>query len=185
MKIYVVRHGQTDWNFEGRIQGKTDIELNERGIEQANKVKELIKNCDINLIVSSPMKRAKRTAEIINEITKCDIIFDKALEERGYGIFEGEIREKLTDEIINSDFHIINNYYLNKDYKEIETIKSLCDRVWELLDNLKKNYNNKNILLVTHGGTTTAINGYFKGINEDGLIENPGLENCEIKVYEM
>ena len=66
MKIYVVRHGQTNWNVKGKIQGKSDIELNEKGIEQAKELKELIKNYDINLIISSPLKRAKQTAEIIN-----------------------------------------------------------------------------------------------------------------------
>lgn len=70
MKFYVVRHGQTDWNAEGRIQGKTDIELNETGIEQARQLKELIKDYNIDLIISSPLKRTRKTAEIINETVK-------------------------------------------------------------------------------------------------------------------
>ena len=156
MKFYVVRHGQTDWNAKGRIQGKTDIELNEIGIEQARQLKALIKDYNIDLIISSPLKRAR--------------------------IFEGMIRKEINDELINSD--ILNNYYINKEYKEIETIQSLCSRVWKLLDNLKPKYKDNNILLVTHGGTIRAINGYFNGINEKGIIDNPGLKNCEIKFYE-
>ena len=195
MKFYVVRHGQTDWNAKGRIQGKTDIELNEIGIEQARQLKALIKDYNIDLIISSPLKRARKTAEIINETVKCNIIFEDSLKERGYGIFEGMIRKEINDELlidvvskeindelINSD--ILNNYYINKEYKEIETIQSLCSRVWKLLDNLKPKYKDNNILLVTHGGTIRAINGYFNGINEKGIIDNPGLKNCEIKFYE-
>ena len=134
MKFYVVRHGQTDWNAKGRIQGKTDIELNEIGIEQAKKLKELIKDYNIDLIISSPLKRARKTAEVINEAVKCNIIFEESLKERGYGIFEGMIRKEINDELINSD--ILNNYQINKEYKEIETIQSLCNRVWKLLSEI-------------------------------------------------
>ncbi len=68
MKLFVVRHGETDWNVERRLQGQTDIELNENGIRQANKLKQDLndKDCNIDLIISSPLKRAKKTAEIIS-----------------------------------------------------------------------------------------------------------------------
>ena len=183
MKIYVVRHGQTKWNLEGRIQGKTDIELNEKGREQAKTIRDLIAKYDIDLIISSPLKRAKETAEIINSKLKCPIIFDKALEERGYGEFEGEVRKLIEDEIVNSQ--MLHNYNLNLDYKGIEPIKDLCNRVWGLLDSIKEKYKNKNILLISHGGVIRAINGYFEGVDEDGVIENPQLSNCEIKIYEI
>ena len=183
MKIYVVRHGQTKWNLEGRIQGKTNIELNEKGREQAKTIRDLIAKYDIDLIISSPLKRAKETAEIINSKLKCPIIFDKALEERGFGIFEGKIRKEIQDEVLNS--HVLDNYYLNTKYGEVEPIKETCERVWGLLNKLKENYQDKNILLVTHGGTIRVINGYFEGINCDGIIENPGLNNCEIREYEL
>lgn len=184
MKFYVIRHGQTNWNIEGKIQGNTDIELNETGIKQANAVKETIKKYDIDLIVSSPLKRARKTAEIINETVKCDIIFSENLKERCYGEFEGKIRKDISiDEIMQSEQ--LNNYYANIQYKGIETIQDLCDRVWNLIDNLKNEYKNKNILLVSHGGTIRAINAYFKGINEDGTVDNPGVKNCEIKEYKL
>lgn len=182
MKFYIVRHGQTNWNVEGKIQGKTDIELNENGIEQAKKLKEIIKDYNIDLIISSPLKRARKTAEIINEAVKSNIIFDDSLEERGYGLFEGMVRKEINAELVNSG--ILHNYYINKEYKEIETIQCLCSRVWNLLDSLKQNCKESNILLVTHGGVIRAINGYFNGINENGVVDNPGLKNCEIKVFE-
>ena len=183
MKIYVIRHGQTNWNVEGRIQGKTDIELNTEGTKQALKIKSIIKDYNIDLIISSPLKRARKTAEIINEALNCPIIFDKSLEERGYGIFEGQVRKLIKDDIINSN--LLNNYNINLKYKEIEPLYDLCDRVWNLLDNIKRQYNGKNILLVSHGGTIRAINGYFEGMDNDGLIRNPNLSNCQIKIYEM
>ena len=79
MKIYVTRHGQTDWNLEGKTQGRVDIELNEVGIKQAKQTKEKLKNIDIDLIICSPLKRAKKTAEIINEGRNIPIIYDEEI----------------------------------------------------------------------------------------------------------
>lgn len=67
----------------------------------------------------------------------------------------------------------------------IEPIQDLCSRVWSLIDDLRKDYTDRNILLVTHGGTIRAIDGYFYGVDENGIIQNPGLKNCEIKEYEI
>lgn len=183
MKFYIIRHGQTNWNKEGRIQGKTDIELNEEGIKQAKEARKILENYNIDLIVASPLKRARKTAEIINETKNVPIMFDKALEERGLGEFEGKIREEIYDETLDSE--ILANYSVNKEYKGVETIRSLCDRVWGLIEELKKDYTEKNILLVTHGGVTRAINGYFNGTNENGILEDLYLHNCEIRTFEI
>lgn len=183
MKFYIIRHGQTNWNKEGRIQGKTDIELNEEGIKQAQEAKRILKDYPIDMIVSSTLKRARKTAEIINETKQEPIIFDNGIEERGFGDFEGKVRKEIHDEIL--DLEILDNYNLNKEYKGVETIRNLCDRVWGLLDELKREYKDKNILLVTHGGVIRAINGYFNGANEDGILKNLYLQNCEIKTFEI
>ena len=183
MKFYIIRHGQTNWNKEGRIQGKTDIELNEEGIKQAQEAKRILKDYPIDMIVSSTLKRARKTAEIINETKQVPIIFDNGIEERGFGDFEGKVRKEIHDEIL--DLEILDNYNLNKEYKGVETIRSLCDRVWRLIDELKEEYTEKNILFVTHGGVTRAINGYFNGANEDGILKDLYLQNCEIKTFEI
>lgn len=182
MKFYIIRHGQTNWNKEGRIQGKTDIELNEKGIEQAKEARKILENYPIDMIVASPLKRARKTAEIINEAKNVPIIFKEELEERGFGDFEGKIRKEIHDEILDSE--ILANYGLNKEYKGVETIRSLCNRVWKLIDELKEDYAEKNILFVTHGGVTRAINGYFNGPNEEGILKDLNLNNCEIRTFE-
>lgn len=183
MKFYIIRHGQTNWNKEGRIQGKTDIELNEEGIKQAEEAKRILKDYPIDMIVSSTLKRARKTAEIINEAKNVPIIFKEALEERGFGEFEGKTQQEFQDEIWNSE--ILANYNLNKEYRGVETIQDLCNRVWNLIDELKDGYKDKNILLVTHGGVTRAINGYFNGPNEEGILEDLNLHNCEIRTFEI
>ena len=107
----------------------------------------------------------------------------EALEERCFGEFEGKTREEIQDENWYSE--ILDNYKLNKQYKGVETIQDLCNRVWNLIDELKENYTDKNILLVTHGGVTRAISGYFDGANENGILEDLKLQNCGIKMYEI
>ena len=86
MKIYVTRHGQTEWNVLKKVQGKADISLNEKGIEQAIQTKKELDNEKIDLIICSPLKRAKETAQIINENRNIPIIFDDRISERDFGV---------------------------------------------------------------------------------------------------
>ena len=98
--IYFVRHGQTEWNKIGRMQGRIDIELNSEGKEQANIVKEKLKGVKFDKVFSSPLKRAKETAQII---CNQEIIFDDRLKER----FNGELEGKTKNEIEHfPDFNI-------------------------------------------------------------------------------
>ena len=86
MNLYVIRHGNTDWNLESRMQGQTNIKLNEIGIEQANKVRKIIEEKNIDLIISSPLDRAKQTAEIINQNMNKPIEYNDKIMERKFGI---------------------------------------------------------------------------------------------------
>lgn len=89
MKLYVMRHGQTDWNILEKVQGCTDVELNENGIKQAQDTKQKIEQYDIDLILCSPLKRTRKTAEIINQDTKIPVIYEEKLLERNFGKIEG------------------------------------------------------------------------------------------------
>ena len=175
MKIYVTRHGQTDWNVQGKTQGRTDIELNEVGIKQAKQTKEELKKVDIDLIICSPLKRAKQTAEIINEGRNIQIIFDNQIIERNFGEFEGK----------KIKFDEFWDYNAHPRYQRAETIQEIISRISNFLDKIKKEYKDKNVLLVTHGGVSIAINCYFKGIPEDGKLINYCLHNCEVQEFEI
>ena len=183
MKLYVIRHGQTDWNVAGKCQGRTDIELNSTGIEQAKKAKTQLKDYKIDLIICSPLKRARKTAEIINEAIDCKIISDERIIERNCGNIEGTTKEEWPS-IVNEDIDIINNYNLNWNKLKVEPIQNVCKRVWNLLDEIQEKYKDKNILLVTHGGTCRAINAYFNGISEEGIVVSAKIKNCEIREYQ-
>lgn len=89
--FYFVRHGQTDWNVEGRLQGHSDIPLNETGIRQAHAAAERLMGKPITAIVSSDLCRARQTADIIAAKLRIDVVSDKAIRERTFGCFEGKI----------------------------------------------------------------------------------------------
>lgn len=171
--IYVVRHGQTDWNVEGRYQGRQDIKLNSKGIEQAKKTKEKLKNVKFDKVFSSPLKRALQTAEII---CNKEITIDERLIERCNGELEGKLKTEITQEI---DF---NDPYNNK--MRIESIVDFRKRIKDFLDDITENYKEKNVLVVTHAGVSIYIRCYFEGEPKDGNYNNYKLKNCEYLEYE-
>ena len=175
MKILVTRHGQTDWNVEKRIQGRTNIELNNKGIEQAYQTKENLENEKIDLIICSPLKRAKQTADIINKDRNIPIIYDERLLEICYGENEGRLHD---DFDYDGFWSIINTH----EYKDAENVNKFIQRVHNFLNDLK-NRKEENILIVTHNGVCRAINTYFNGIPNDNNIIDLGIKNCEVVKY--
>lgn len=178
MNLYIIRHGQTEWNITHKLQGKADIQLNDKGIEQAKQAKNIFNNLDIDLIICSTLDRAKETAKIINEDKNIPIIYDERIRERNYGILEGCSTREI-------DIKRLMNYYINEKVEKGESSKQFFKRIYDFLNELESNYNNnEKILLVTHGGVSKAVECYFNGIPEDGDIEKQKMMgNCEIKEY--
>lgn len=179
MYIYVIRHGQTNWNIEHKLLSITDIGLNEKGIEQCKEASKIVKELNFDIVLCSPLLRTRQTAEIVN-INNVPVVFEEALIERNSGSFEGVNTE--TDTSFNyKDFWTLGKG-IQKDEETIEACKA---RVYNLLDSLKSKYKGKNILIVTHNGICRIINTYFNGFPKRGDIYNKGQDNAEIKIYEI
>lgn len=179
MKLLLTRHGQTDWNVVGRIQGKTDIELNETGVRQAETTREKLLSENIDVIISSPLRRAKITAEIIGRGRNIPIILDKGIEERCFGEFEGKTAKA-------SGFEDIWNYKMNKQYEDAESVGEVFERVQGFLAKIKEEYNDKTVLIVTHGGIAVPIRATLEGIPEGMEVLNGlAIDNCEVKEYNL
>ncbi|MBO4411201.1 MAG: histidine phosphatase family protein [Lachnospiraceae bacterium] len=175
MKLYVVRHGETAWNVERKLQGWHDIPLNENGIRQAYEVREKLKDVPFDVIVASTQCRAYQTAEIINEGRGLRVIRDERFRERHYGKYEG----------LNFGYYNLGdiwNYEANVDFGG-EDIRTFLGRIFEGLDELKEKYPDKQVLLVCHGGTTRGIACYFEGIRAEAM-RKPIPKNGEITIYE-
>lgn len=174
MKVYIVRHGEVPSNVLEQYN-IVDEDLTETGIKQAEDLREKIKNIDYDIVISSPFKRAKHTAEIINAKDK-EIIVDDCLQERDHGDLIGK---PLT--VTNRDEYW--NYNSIVQYGTSENLKDFFARIGDFLDELKtKNYDS--VLIVAHSGVSKAFSAYFDGI-DDGLFLNRGLKNCEIKEYQL
>lgn len=174
MKVYIVRHGQVPHNALGQYN-TADEDLTELGIQQAEELKDKIKNLHFDIVISSPLLRATHTEYILTNYDS-SIITDERLRERSCGTLSGQPLE-----VTNREEYW--NYNSNIQYGINENIQDFFKRIYAFLDELKtKDY--KSVLIVAHSGVSKAFSGYFEGI-QDGKFLNRGLKNCEIKEYEL
>lgn len=177
MKLYVVRQGRTDSNDKKIFNGRYDEDINQTGINQAKIARDKLANHDIDLIISSPMKRTLHTAQIINT-KNIDLILDEHFIERDMG----ELTLKNVEDKDRKEYWKYNK----SKYEGLENISEVQNRVFEGLDNIKNKYNDKNVLIVTHGAITQMIKIYCENIQIDENISKvKSQENCEIKEYEL
>ena len=164
--IYVVRHGETDWNLQEKMQGQTDTPLNDTGREQAKAAAAEVAKNNIHHIFSSDLLRAKETAEIINKELGLEIIFDKRIREYSFGDLEGRNRKDITPQEWK-EFNIDARQF------NAETIQEIYSRVKSFLDEIESK-NLGNVLLVTHGGTTKML---LYCTNHNTLNETEFMQN--------
>lgn len=168
--ICLIRHGETDWNKEGRVQGQTDIPLNETGISQAKQCGKILQQSTWDMIITSPLQRAKQSATIINETLQLPMIEMEEFKERNYGDVEGMTVEER------------NKLYPNRNYPNQETQLELTDRVMKGIHKINETYYNKKILLVAHGGVINAILSHLSD-GEIGSGKTKLLNACLSNIY--
>ena len=175
-KLYFTRHGQTVWNVENKICGETDIELTEKGHEQAKEVGELIaqRKLPIDEILYSPLIRAKETARHISEITGIPMREEIRLKEQCFGKYEGTARNG--EEFKKDKANFINSYDGG------ETMLKLAHRIYSLLDELKED--EKTYLIVAHNSISRVINSYFYDMKNEEFAAF-GIKNCEILEFDL
>lgn len=153
--ICIVRHGETDWNAQKRFQGREDIQLNEKGKEQARIVANYLKKSEWHIIVSSPLKRASMTAEIIGEyLGVSEIMTSDAFIERDFGEASGMTLEQ-------QKIAFLDGTIPGKENDDV-----LADRVIRGLDFLVKENEGKNIIVISHGA---VINVLLKHISNNSI----------------
>lgn len=176
MIVYITRHGQTEWNVLNKVQGRVDISLNDKGKEQAEITKKELENDEFDLILCSPLKRAKETAEIINRGRNIPIIYDDRIAERDFGEFEGLLRSEF-------DFDGFWSYKKDCKYEKAENIREFFKRIYGFIDSIKEEYKDKRVLIVAHGGVSIPFDCYFNGIPDVDCLLYLCIGNCEVKKY--
>ena len=155
MKIYLVRHGETDWNQAGLLQGQTDIALNAQGLEQAREAAERLKEVPFEIAFCSPLIRAKRTAETIIGDRKITLTTDERLRELNFGPWEGvdirTIKDAASQPFTNPGSYIPP--------EGAESFAQLYKRSGEFVDQvllpLEGTY--ETVLVIAHGGVNRSI----------------------------
>ena len=175
MKLYIVRHGQTDYNIDNKVCGISDVELTSLGKQQAKMASEQLKDISLDMIFASPLQRAHETAKIINENHQLEIKIDSRVQEINFGQFEGVIN--------NKEFQYYKqNHALH--YPQGESLFQVVHRVYSFLEELENKYPDKNILVVCHGGIVRVIHSYFHDMTNEEFAAY-GIKNCEIKRYDF
>lgn len=177
MKLYLVRHGETSWNIGRKVQGQTDIPLNETGVRQAEKVREELKNEVFDICYCSPLMRARRTAEIATD-GRLEIVIDENLKERGFGELEG------TD----SAHWEIDGFsrVLNTNEFGIEPVRDVLARAKKFLERVKaENSDEAKILMVGHGTLLKMLHYNIVGYDDETDFREFYMENGEIVEYDI
>lgn len=177
--IYFTRHGQTIWNVENKICGATDIALTEHGREQAvqlgQEIKRRMEEGDIHIdeILYSPLMRAKDTALMISEITGIKATEEMRLKEQNFGKYESTPRD-------GEEFKLAKQNFIDH-FEGGETMLHLCQRIYNLIDDLKKEPD-KTYLLVAHNGIYRVVQSYFYDMTNEEFAASK-MKNCELKEY--
>jgi len=179
MKAYVLLHGQTDFDAEGRITGNNDPSLNDTGRAQAGEAAQELKTKGIDMILSSPQKRTMETAEIISGVLEIDEIkITKGLKlyERAFGDLEG----KLISEV---DMFALSSWFGNVATPNGETVRETANRVIAYMNNMVKIFKSKTMLLVVPEHVLKVLYWFFTGLPQPGKERVIDTTNC--KIYEF
>ena len=165
--LYLVRHCETVDNANQIMQGQTQGELNENGVQQARAFSEQWKNKEIDIILASDLKRSIDTARIIAEPHQLEVLTTPLLRERDWGSFTGRFIPDLKGEVWPDD---------------IETLENLLSRAGEFIAYVKQTFPGKKVLAVGHGIINKAIQSYYY---QKPMNEIQRMQNAEVRILEL
>ena len=182
MKIYLTRHGQTEWNVAGKLQGWKNSNLTEEGIQRAKSLAKRLEDVDFDFIYSSSQQRALDTAEIVKGNRDIEVKVLDDLREIGFGSWEGmEIKD--IQELYGDEY----DTYLNRPhlYEPVdgESILDVYNRVQDVLDKILS-IKAENILVVSHGVIIKILTSIIKGIPVEELYQVPVQVGTALNICE-
>jgi broad specificity phosphatase PhoE len=179
--LLLVRHGETDWNRDGRWQGGSDTSLNDLGREQAQALAEQLDG-SIDVVYSSDLARARETAEIVAAELGLEVRVDPRLRERSFGSWEGLTTSEIEDRFADSHRRWREGVCAGAD--DAETFEDFSARVNDFLADVLRLHPGENVLVISHGGSIRVIHALAAGVDyvrDHRLI--PGVPNCAVARY--
>lgn len=190
MKVYLIRHGETDLNKKKVLQGRSDTELNEYGIFLAEQTAEGLKDVQFDMVFTSPLKRAKKTAELAARVseTGVQVVEEPRIQEVSFGVYEGLCYHKDNYNIPDKGF--LNFFEAPGEYMapaEGESFAEIIGRTGDFWKELVNNpeYADKTILLSTHGCALKAILANIKQTPIEKFWGEGVDKNCAVTIVEV
>jgi len=183
MKVLMARHGQTDSNVEGRVMGqRLDDPLNEAGLQQARELGESARSLALDVIFSSPLKRAHQTAEIVSHYCNAPIILRDELKERDYGSLSGKTWKEIEAFTKTKPGELraidIDQKYDYRPY-DGESAANVQERLLGCLSEIKNTYLGKQVLIITHRGILRMSHSLFYEMKIED-IKNAAIEEFDV-----
>jgi len=183
--VLFVRHGETDWNRNGRLQGWAPTQLNDRGQEQASRLGErLASEHDIDRLVASDLSRTQETAaKIVEAGVDVEPEFDRAWRERGIGVYQGFTWEKLRERF--PAFAIQSGAIaLDETPEGGESLVDVYERITGAWERLCATAAGETVLVVTHGGPITVMLAHLKTQDLLTAVTEHSIPNCGLTVVD-
>ena len=185
MKMYIIRHGQTPWNARKCLQGRSDVDLNENGIHLAELTGKALRDVPVAMAFTSPLIRAKHTAQCVLAGREVPIIEDERLIEISFGIYEGccytEENRQVPQQWIENFFHAPQDYVAAPGGESLDDVEK---RTRDFMEDIcsRKELQDKTILISTHG---CALRGLLNSIRESSREDywHGGVsKNCAVSI---
>ncbi|WP_353892521.1 histidine phosphatase family protein [Proteinivorax hydrogeniformans] len=185
MRLILVRHGQTKWNLQKKIQGSTDTELSQQGIEEGRLVAKRLSTWDIDYLYSSDLKRAAKTAQLISEYhpKPLPINYDIRLRESSFGKWEGLTMKQVKEKYLKQYKSREETPHVN--IPDGESFKSFSQRLAGFITQKKSQHLNCNIVAVAHSAVIKTILHNYLNLNWTTTKNSIYLSNCSISVLKF
>lgn len=181
-KIYLVRHGESEWNILSKVQGQSNTNLTNAGREQAQKAAQRLMEEEIDIIFSSDLNRAFDTARIIGKVLGLEVNTFEELREMRFGVWEGLTTQEIIDKYSNE--HVI---WMTEPHKlnlpDAESLVALQERLLKIANILIKENKDKNIIIVSHGASIKALILGLLGI-DISFYNKLTISNTSISIIE-
>ncbi|RZO41567.1 MAG: histidine phosphatase family protein [Proteobacteria bacterium] len=177
-EIILIRHGETEWNSQKRMQGHSNSDLSEVGRGQIQALGELMKNVSFDHIYSSDSLRTRQTAEAITQYSGHTLQFDQRIREKNLGVFEGltstEAKERHPE-----IYRLFKTAGANYVIDEGESTQQLLERALEFIEEIRLRHPQERVVMVTHGGVVRVLMKHALGLSIDAptrfIIKNTGI----------
>lgn len=185
MKMYIIRHGQTPWNARKCLQGRSDVDLNENGIYLAELTGKALRDVTFDMAFTSPLIRAKHTAQCILAGRKVPIIEDERLIEISFGIYEGccyaEENWQVPQQWIENFFHAPQDYVAAPGGESLDDVEKRTRNFMEDICS-RKELQDKTILVSTHGCALRGLLNSIRESNREDYWHGGVSKNCAVSI---